>query len=113
MLCSLMHDVPNYHPTIHGTDRVLRGPQTMVQAVPHVAGAAALLKAADPGFDFNNARKVLLNSAVKLKSLKGKCASGGKLDVGAALNDVLGSRKKATTVEEWLATIRMGRRLER
>ena len=78
-----------------------------------MAGAAALLKAADPGLDFSKARKVLLDSAARLPSLKGKCASEGKLDVGAALKTVLRWRKNDTTVEEWLATIRRGRRLQR
>ena len=102
---------------IHGTDRVLHGLQTMVQAVPHVAGAAALLKAADPGFDFSNARKVLLNSAVRVPSLKGKCASEGKLDVGAALEDVLLLRKerwKNSWQKKWVAKPgQADRRLER
>lgn len=81
--------------------------------MPHVAGAAALLKAADPELKFSKAKKILLETAVRLPSLVGKCVSGGKLDVGAALDKVLRSRDKEITVAEWLSRVNSGGRFLR
>ena len=112
MTCS----VPNCHLFLRGNDCVLHGTQNNVQAVPHVVGAAALLKAADPGFHLSKTRKVLLDSAARLPALQGKCKSGGKLDVGAALKEVLRLRKerwKTTRERQRVSKFSQDRRLKR
>lgn len=55
-----------------------------LQSVPHVAGAAVLLKAAYPGFTCDVLKNLIIQSATKLPSLQGKCVSEGKLNVAAA-----------------------------
>jgi subtilisin family serine protease len=55
-------------------------------AAPHVSGAAALLFSLKPSADVTEVREALLNSASFADSLKGKVATAGKLDVGAAMN---------------------------
>jgi subtilisin family serine protease len=54
-------------------------------ATPHVAGAAALLWAAQPGMTYAQVRDRLLCTTRPLAALAGKTATGGMLDVGAAL----------------------------
>ncbi len=54
-------------------------------AAPHVAGAAALLFAAAPLLTPAGARAALLASVDQIPGLAGQVASGGRLDVAAAL----------------------------
>lgn len=54
-------------------------------AAPMVAGAAALLYSGRPDLSLSDARTALLSSVHKLAPLKGKTASGGMLDVAAAM----------------------------
>jgi thermitase len=54
-------------------------------ATPHVAGAAALLLAHDGTLDVAGLRATLLNSVHPVPALAGRLASGGRLDVAAAL----------------------------
>lgn len=55
-------------------------------ASPHVAGAAALLYAADPTASIAAVRDALLNSTTPTSSLSGKTVTGGRLNVFNALN---------------------------
>lgn len=52
-------------------------------AAPHVAGAAALLKAYRPDLSSLDLKEILLASAVKKSALAGKVWTGGLLDVNA------------------------------
>jgi subtilisin family serine protease len=54
-------------------------------ATPHVSGAAALLFAAHPSWTFAQARDRIFCTARPLSALAGKTATGGILDIGAAL----------------------------
>lgn len=54
-------------------------------ATPHVTGAAALLLAHDGGLTVAGLRAALLNSAHASPALTGRVATGGRLDVAAAL----------------------------
>jgi subtilisin family serine protease len=56
-------------------------------ATPHVAGVAALIIAANPKISVAKLRERLLNSVDKLDSLKGKIASGGRLNAAKALGN--------------------------
>lgn len=56
-------------------------------ATPHVTGAAALLAAAVPGAGAEYLRSVLLASATPTASLAGKTATGGRLNIWAALQN--------------------------
>jgi subtilisin family serine protease len=55
-------------------------------AAPQVTGAAALLFSLKPTANVTEVREALLNSVSFAPSLKGKVATGGKLDVTAAMN---------------------------
>ncbi len=55
-------------------------------ATPHVAGAAALLLAHDGTLTVAGLRAALLSSAEPVAALAGRVASGGRLDVAAALS---------------------------
>lgn len=50
-------------------------------AAPHVAGAVALYVASHPGTSAKEARDAILNSAKTVAALKGKVATGGRLDL--------------------------------
>jgi subtilisin family serine protease len=52
-------------------------------ATPHVAGAAALYKASNPGASAATIKAAILNSAVPIPSLAGKCVTGGRLNVSS------------------------------
>jgi subtilisin family serine protease len=54
-------------------------------ATPHVAGAAALLLAHDGGLSIAGLRAALLSSVHPVAALAGRVATGGRLDVAAAL----------------------------
>ena len=55
-------------------------------ATPHVAGAAALLLAHDGSLTVAGLRAALLSSVQPVAALAGRVASGGRLDVAAALS---------------------------
>jgi thermitase len=55
-------------------------------ATPHVAGAAALLLAHDGTLDVAGLRAALLGSVHPVAALAGRVATGGRLDVAAALS---------------------------
>jgi len=50
-------------------------------ATPHVAGAAALYAAQNPGASAATIKAAILNSATPTTSLTGKCVTGGRLNV--------------------------------
>lgn len=56
-------------------------------ATPIVAGAVALVWSRHPGESYQQIRGRILNNARKVGALSGKVASGGVLDVAAALKD--------------------------
>ena len=55
-------------------------------ATPHVSGAAALLLAHDGGLSVAGLRSALLSSVHPVAGLAGRVATGGRLDVAAALS---------------------------
>ncbi len=55
-------------------------------ATPHVTGAAALLFSQKPTASVTEVRQALLGSVDPVSSLAGKTASGGRLDISAALD---------------------------
>jgi subtilisin family serine protease len=55
-------------------------------ATPHVSGAAALLLAHDGGLSASGLRSALLSSVHPVAGLTGRVATGGRLDVAAALS---------------------------
>lgn len=59
-------------------------------ASPFVAGAAALLKAAKPDLNMIQIKGAIFGSVDRIPELFGKVATGGKLNVGAAVSNVLG-----------------------
>ena len=58
-------------------------------ATPHVSGAAALLLAVDPNLSVSRLKTVLLTSVDKLDDLTGKVAAGGRLNIAAAVAQVV------------------------
>jgi subtilisin family serine protease len=54
-------------------------------ACPHVAGAAALLWAANPSLNYKQIKDLLLTTAVPLPSLKGKTITGARINLGSAM----------------------------
>lgn len=62
-------------------------------AVPHVAGAAALLLSANPNLSVLDLRYALLSSVDKLDSLQGKTNTGGRLNVQKAYQQVVGNNR--------------------
>lgn len=55
-------------------------------ATPHVSGAAALLKAANPAMSFAQIKAALLAKTDLVANLTGKVSTGGRLDVGNAMD---------------------------
>lgn len=55
-------------------------------ACPHVAGAAALVWAANPSLDFSGVKKRLMDTADPVSSLKGKTITGGRINVNRAID---------------------------
>jgi subtilisin family serine protease len=55
-------------------------------AAPHVAGGVALLAASNPNWTAKNIRDALLTTAKPTPSLSGRTATGGRLNLAAALN---------------------------
>ena len=64
-------------------------------ATPHVSGAAALLLAHDGGLTVAGLRAALLSSAHPVAALAGRVATGGRLDVAAALSVAPGAARAA------------------
>jgi thermitase len=58
-------------------------------ATPMVSGAAALLFSLDPGASVSQVRAALLAGAKPTASLAGKTVTGGRLDVAAAMNQLV------------------------
>jgi subtilisin family serine protease len=54
-------------------------------ACPHVSGAAALVWAAHPNWDYKKVKQVLMDTTDKIPSLAGKTITGGRLNVLNAL----------------------------
>lgn len=50
-------------------------------AAPHVAGAAALYASTHPGASATQIKNAILSAAIPTASLKGKCVTGGRLDI--------------------------------
>ena len=67
-------------------------------ATPHVSGAAALLLAHDGGLTVAGLRAALLSSAHPVAALAGRVATGGRLDVAAALVRAPGAARAAGRV---------------
>jgi len=55
-------------------------------AAPHVAGAAALLKSYRPGLSMFEVREILLKTAQAKSALAGLAVTGGRLNIGAAID---------------------------
>ena len=70
-----LHAAGEDYATISGTS----------MASPHVAGVAALVKAAHPGFTVAQVKAAILGGVDRLGSLRGKVSSGGRLDACKAL----------------------------
>lgn len=64
-------------------------------AAPHVAGAVALLAAARPQATSAEIRSAILSTAAPVPALAGKVATGGLLNVAAAVQALLGSEPPA------------------
>lgn len=60
-------------------------------ATPHVSGAAALIWAQNPSYDFNNVKTLILNTVDPLPALAGNVLSGGRLNVNNAISCVPGN----------------------
>lgn len=56
------------------------------QAAPHVAGAAALVRAAFPNADYREVISRILCGVDPLPTLEGKCVTGGRLNLNQALD---------------------------
>ena len=56
-------------------------------AAPHVAGVAALVRAAVPGANADEVARAIKDSVVPLPSLQGKTVTGGKVDAAAAIQE--------------------------
>ncbi|MFZ9916276.1 MAG: S8 family serine peptidase, partial [Phycisphaerales bacterium] len=54
-------------------------------AGPHVAGAAALIYAANPNYTYAQVKNRIMSTARPVSSLSGRCVTGGVLNVQAAL----------------------------
>lgn len=54
-------------------------------ASPHVSGAAALVKAANPALSMREVREVLLLSVTELQALNSRAVTSGRLNVGQAI----------------------------
>ncbi|MBD2149020.1 S8 family serine peptidase [Pseudanabaena sp. FACHB-1277] len=57
-------------------------------ATPHVAGAAALLLAANSNLNVTQIRQTLMNTTDQMSSLQGKTVTGGRLNLNKAISSV-------------------------
>jgi hypothetical protein len=71
-------------------------------AAPHVAGAAALLRAVDRDVSPARMRQVLIEAATPLASLSGRTVSGGLLNAYGALAIQAGWDYQPPSVADWL-----------
>lgn len=60
-------------------------------ATPHVTGSAALLLAINPNLNAEELKDILMRSTTQLDELNGMVASGGRLNLGAAVGSLLES----------------------
>jgi subtilisin family serine protease len=67
-------------------------------AGPHVAGAVALVYAANPSYTYTQVKNRIMSTARPVASLSGRCVTGGVLDVAAALGGGGGGANTAPTV---------------
>ncbi|HEV8375238.1 MAG TPA: S8 family serine peptidase [Candidatus Polarisedimenticolia bacterium] len=58
-------------------------------AAPHVAGAAALLRALDPSVSVARMKEILMGSTDRLSDLQGKTVSGGRLNARCAVETLI------------------------
>lgn len=68
-------------------------------ACPHVAGAAALVKAANPALSMLQIRSILLASVDPVAGLSGKVSTAGRLNVATAVAAATGTTPAPTPVE--------------
>ncbi|WP_341503671.1 S8 family serine peptidase [Gallaecimonas sp. GXIMD4217] len=73
---AVLSTVPGGYDTFSGTS----------MATPHVAGAAALILAADPSLTTAQVKDILMTSGDPIAALDGKTVSGKRLNVESALN---------------------------
>jgi len=71
----LGYDLSTYYETISGTS----------MACPHVAGACALVWAANPTLTHLEVKQIIMDSVDPLDALDGKCVTGGRLNLQKAL----------------------------
>lgn len=69
-------------------------------ASPHVAGAAALVRALHPELSPADVKTLLLDTVTRSERLAGRCSSGGYLDLHAALGVALGTNAWLTAGSE-------------
>jgi subtilisin family serine protease len=67
-------------------------------ACPHVAGAVALVTAANPTLTYAQVRSRILSTARPVASLSGRCVTGGVVDIAAAIAGSGGGSNTAPTV---------------
>jgi len=77
---------------LHGSYGMLSGTS---MAAPQVSGAVALLAAAKPGITAAQVRAAILGTTTPVASLAGRTATGGRLNVAAALASLGGSTSPA------------------
>jgi hypothetical protein len=75
-------DIYSTYPTAFGSYDTLSGTS---MATPHVAGAVALIYAADPTLTADKVKSLLLEYADPVPSLAGKCVTGARLNIGAII----------------------------
>jgi subtilisin family serine protease len=68
-------------------------------AAPMVSAAAAMLYSCDQDLTLSQVKQILLSSARKLNSLTGKTATGGMLDLGAAMAALTGGAEVETAAD--------------
>jgi thermitase len=68
-------------------------------ATPHVSGAATLLFSLDPGATVAQVRQAILSTTTPVTALAGKTTTGGRLNVSAALNQLVPPGTETTAPE--------------
>ncbi len=85
---NILSTVPGGYSSFSGTS----------MAAPHVSGAAALLLASNPTASPSQVRSALMSSVDVTSGISGLVASGGRLNINAALNLMGGARNPTTTL---------------